>query len=69
MSIIIDISVQCIWLNNFLKQNFHTIMSEAGCCNKSDPKLEVIVAALSGGPVGPSSRYDLFNKIPTMATW
>ena len=42
-----------------------TIVTEEGCHNKNDesyPELEVTVAALSGGPVGPSDRYDLFNK-------
>ena len=47
-------------------------MTEEGCHNKDDesyPELEVTVAALSGGPVGPSDRYDLFNKTLIMATW
>ena len=47
-------------------------MTEKGCHNINDesyPELEVTVAALSGGPVGPSDRYDLFNKTLIMATW
>jgi len=43
--------------------------TESGCCNKNDenyPELEATVAAFSGGPVGPSDRYDLFK---IMATW
>jgi len=47
-------------------------VTEEGCRNKNDenyPELEVTVAALSGGPVGPSDRYNLFNRTLIMATW
>ena len=46
--------------------------TEGGCHNKNGedyPELEATVAAFSGGPVGPSDRYDLFNKTLIMATW
>ena len=45
---------------------------EEGCHNKNNesyPELKVTVVALSGGPVGPSDHYDLFNKTLIMATW
>ena len=49
-------------------------MTEEGCHNRDDenypePELKVTVATLSGGSVGPSDRYDLFNKTLIMATW
>lgn len=53
-------------------QTFHTMKTESGCHNTNDeefPELETTVAAFSGGPVGPSDRYDLFNKTLIMATW
>ena len=45
---------------------------EKGCqttTHETYPELEVTVAALSGGPIGPGDRYDTFNKTLIMATW
>ena len=36
---------------------------------ESYPELEATVAAFSGGPVGPSDQYNLYNKTLIMATW
>ena len=46
--------------------------TEDGCHNKNGeeyPELEATVATFSGGPVGPSDHYDLFNETLIMETW
>ena len=53
-------------------QNFHTSTVESGCHNKENepaPALETYVAALSGGPVGPSDHIKMANRTLIMATW
>ena len=53
------------------KDDFHTLSNEPNCKFPSPepyPALETYVAALSGGPVGPSDTATSFNKTLIMAT-
>ena len=55
-------------------QNFRTSASQPDCkkfheMTESYPALETYVAALSGGPVGPSDQMGTANVTLIMATW
>ena len=55
-------------------QNFRTSMTQPSCHPYTSmvepyPALETYVAALSGGPVGPSDQIGTENKTLIMATW
>ena len=52
------------------KDDFHTLSNEPNCKFNPEPypALETFVAALSGGPVGPSDTATSFNKTLIMAT-
>ena len=52
------------------KDDFHTVSNEPNCRFNPEPypALETYVAALSGGPVGPSDTAKSFNKTLIMAT-
>ena len=53
------------------KDNFHTVSEQQDCrftAPEPYPALETYVAALSGGPVGPSDSVGMANKTLIMAT-
>ena len=60
-----------MYMSSFL-QTFHTTSVEKGCYNlqnEPSPALQTYVAALSGGPIGPSDHVGMANRTLILATW
>ncbi len=59
---------------NFLEQNFRSSPNQPDCAKYKNiteefPLLEAYMAALTGGPVGPSDMIGTANTTIIMATW